>query len=285
MTLEAAKVDFTTRTPTTRRYLMCRPTHFDVVYEINAWMDASVPVDRALVMRQWENLRRTYLDLGHEVEVIEGEPGLPDMVFAANGATVVGGRALAASFHYSQRRAEAAHYTRWLRERGIEVIPAVGINEGEGDFVVCPDRILAGTGFRADRASHAELAAFSGLPVVSLELVDARYYHLDTALVSLSQDQIAYLPSAFSAASRSRLRELYPSAIEISESDAAGFGLNAVSDGRHVVVPAKATGFHEQLRAAGYLPVPVDLSELLKGGGSIKCCTMELRGTTGAREW
>jgi N-dimethylarginine dimethylaminohydrolase len=31
------------------------------------------------------------------------------------------------------------------------------------------------------------------------------------------------------------------------------------------------------LRAAGYEPVPVDLSELKKGGGSVKCCTAELR--------
>lgn len=277
MTLAATQVDVLTHTPTRRRYLMCRPTHFDVVYAINPWMDTSRPVDHALVMAQWETLRSLYLGLGHDVEVIEGAHGLPDMVYAANGATVVNGRGLAAHFRFPQRRAEAGHYRGWLNEHGITVVPAVAHNEGEGDFLVMGDRILAGTGFRADAASHAELAAFSGMAVESLELVDPSYYHLDTAIAVLGPHQIAYLPSAFSSASLARLRVLYPGAIEVSRSDAAVLGLNVVSDGRHVVVPSQAVGFHGQLRAAGYIPVPVDLSELLKGGGAVKCATMELR--------
>ncbi|TNU76287.1 amidinotransferase [Miniimonas arenae] len=281
-TSTTASTDFADRVATTRRYLMCRPTYFDVVYEINPWMHTDVPVDHDLVMRQWENLRATYLELGHEVEVIEGAPGLPDMVYAANGATVVDGRALGVSFHFEQRRPEAALFSAWLRDHGFPVTDAVAINEGEGDFLVAGLRILAASGFRSDTASHLELAAFSGLEVVDLELVDPRYYHVDTALTVLDADHVAYLPSAFSPESRARLAELYPDAIHVSAEDAAVFGLNAVSDGRHVVVPAQATGFIAQLRAAGYVPVPVDLSELLKGGGSIKCCTLELRPATPA---
>ncbi len=81
------------RVPSPRRYLMCRPEHFEVSYAINPWMDVTQGVDRELALRQWETLRRTYLDLGHEVELIEPEPGLPDMVFAANGGLVFEGRA------------------------------------------------------------------------------------------------------------------------------------------------------------------------------------------------
>ena len=197
------------------------------------------------------------------------------MVYAANGATVVDGKALGVSFHYEQRRAEAEHFSGWLREHGIPVTDAVAINEGEGDFLVCGRRILAATGFRSDNASHAELAAFSGLEVISLELVNPRYYHVDTALTVLDDDHVAFLPSAFSPSSLATLRRLYPDAIEVSEADAAVFGLNAVSDGEHVVVPAQAVGFIAQLTEAGYVPVPVDLSELLKGGGAVKCCTLE----------
>ena len=53
-------------------------------------------------------------------------------------------------------------------------------------------------------------------------------------------------------------------------------GLNAVSDGLNVVLPAAATGFAEQLADAGFEPIGVDLSELFKGGGSVKCCTLEV---------
>jgi N-dimethylarginine dimethylaminohydrolase len=116
-----------------------------------------------------------------------------------------------------------------------------------------------------------------GLPVTSLTLVDPRYYHLDTALAVLNDDEIMYFPEAFSTASRRRLEALYPDAVRASAADAAVFGLNAVSDGRYVILPQAATGLTAQLRERGYEPIGADLSELLKGGGSVKCCTLELR--------
>ena len=164
-----------------------------------------------------------------------------------------------------------------MRADGIEVTDAVATNEGEGDFLTVGRRMLAGTGFRSDPASHVELAGATGLEVVTLELVDPSFYHIDTALAVLDDENIAYLPQAFSLAAHERLQELYPDAIHVSLEDASVFGLNAVSDGRHVVIAAGATRLQEQLRERGYVPVPVDLSELLKGGGSVKCCTLELR--------
>ena len=67
---------------------MCPPEYFTVAYAINPWMDVSRPIDTALAWQQWEALRRTYLDLGHTVQVIAPVPGLPDMVFAANGGPI-----------------------------------------------------------------------------------------------------------------------------------------------------------------------------------------------------
>ena len=114
------------------------------------------------------------------------------------------------------------------------------------------------------------------MPVVSLELVDPRFYHLDTALAVLDDQTIAYYPPAFSEAAQDQLRALFPDAIVVGSADAYVLGLNAVSDGLHVVHPSAATGFAAQLRDAGFEPVGVDLSELLKGGGSVKCCTLEV---------
>jgi N-dimethylarginine dimethylaminohydrolase len=135
---------------------------------------------------------------------------------------------------------------------------------------------LAGYGFRTQRQAHDEIAAIVQMPVVSLELVDPRFYHLDTALAVLDATTIAYYPPAFSDQSRTKLLELFPDAIEVGSADAFVLGLNAVSDGLNVVFPAAAIGFAEQLRAAGFRPIGIDLSELLKGGGSVKCCTLEV---------
>jgi len=205
-------------------------------------------------------------------------PGLPDMVFAANGGLVVGGRALGARFTHPQRTAEAPAYLARLRAAGLDLVAEpTHVNEGEGDFVVVGDRVLAGTGYRTDPGAHAEAASVLDVEVLSLELVDPRFYHLDTCLAALDDSTIAYYPPAFSAQSRDLLEMLYPDAILAERADAEVLGLNFVSDGQHVVITQDAVGLIASLRDAGWTPVPVDLSELLKAGGSVKCCTMELR--------
>lgn len=259
-----------------RHYAMTPPTHFTVTYAINPWMDTGTPVDTERAGAQWDTLRRTYLDLGHTVQIIDPVPGLPDMVYAANGGLITNGRAIVARFAYPQRAPEADAYAAWMATRGHTPLTTVHRNEGQGDLLVVGSKILAGTGFRTDPEAHAEIAALTGLPVVSLTLVDPRFYHLDTALAVLDDNCIAYYPPAFTEASRARITKLFPDAIEVASADAYVLGLNAVSDGKHVVLPAAATGFAAQLTAAGFEPIGVDLSELLKGGGSVKCCTLEV---------
>ena len=261
-----------------RTYLMCPPEHFAVEYVINPWMDPTKPVDVALAMRQWRGLAETYTRLGHTVQTITPEPGLPDMVFAANGATVIDGKVLGSKFRYSQRQPEAAAYLSWFRSRGYGQVRESAVpNEGEGDIVFAGRAILSGYGFRSEEAVRGELTELFGLPIISLRLVDPRFYHLDTALVVLDADTVAYYPAAFDDASRAALASHFTELIEAKDEDAEVLGLNAISDGRNVVLPVQATGLAAQLAAAGFTPVGVDLSELLKAGGGPKCCTLELR--------
>jgi N-dimethylarginine dimethylaminohydrolase len=264
------------RKATPRRYAMTAPTFFAVEYSINPWMDTSTAVDPHVAMNQWENLRQTYKELGHTVELVEPVAGLPDMVYAANGGLLVNGKAVVARFAYPQRAGESAAYAEWMERHGFEPAETRHVNEGQGDLLVVGSIVLAGYGFRTDRDAHAEIATHVQMPVVSLELVDPRFYHLDTALAVLDDTTIAYYPPAFGHEARTKLLELFPDAIEVASADACVLGLNVVSDGLNVVLPAAATGFAGQLRAAGFRPIGVDLSELLKGGGSVKCCTLEV---------
>jgi len=306
-----------------RHYLMCRPTYFTVSYEINPWMDRARPVDTGLAVGQWERLRDVFLDLGHRVDLIEPQPGLPDMVYAANGATVVDGLVYSALFRHPERAPEGPAYLKWFADRGYVTHSADHVNEGEGDLLVAGDVVLAGTGFRTERSAHEEAAGLWDREVVTLELVDPRFYHLDTALVVLRGNEgaprlapggapppfltpvpddaahpvdaphpgaarpvapphattvdLAYYPPAFSPASQELLADLFPDAHHASEADAEVLGLNAVSDGLHVVHTPAATHFAGALAERGYEPVAVDTSELLRGGGGAKCCTLEIR--------
>lgn len=269
------------RRPTRRTVLMCRPEHFTVVYRINPWMNPAEPTDTSIAVAQWQVLYDTYLGLGYDVHLIDPIPGLPDMVYAANGGFVIDGVAYGAKFTYAERQPEGPAYMDWFRAAGFDVHEPEEINEGEGDFLLVGETILAGTGFRSHSLSHEELARIYDREVVTLRLVDPSFYHLDTAIAVLDstpgQEHIAYLPTAFDADSLAVLRERFPDAILVNETDAAVLGLNSFSDGYNVVIASRAIDFERQLREHGYHPIGVDLSELLLGGGGVKCCTLELR--------
>ncbi|WP_305788421.1 dimethylargininase [Symbioplanes lichenis] len=271
----------TERLPRMRTYLMCPPDHFTVDYVINPWMDVTVPVDAGLAGKQWTLLRDTLVDLGHTVHVLDARPGLPDMVYAANGAFSVDGTVYGARFRYPQRTDEAEAHRLFYTADTWSYASPVHVNEGEGDFAYLPGAyggmILAGYGFRTDPAAHAEAQEVLGRPVVSLRLVDPAFYHLDTALAALDDRHVAYFPEAFSPASQRVLAQLFPDAVLADRADAEAFALNLVSDGRHVILNTEATAFGAKVRDAGYSPVHVDLGELKRGGGSVKCVVAELR--------
>jgi N-dimethylarginine dimethylaminohydrolase len=228
-------------------------------------------------MRQWLELKAAFERLGHTVTVIEGGAGLPDMVFAANGGLVIDGIAMGARFRHAERAGEEALFDAAFSGLGLALSRPHAVNEGEGDFLVGPHEIFAGTGFRTDPAAHAEAALVFGREVVTLELVDPRFYHLDTCFAVLDEHTAAVYPGAFSAASMDLIRGRFEEVVEATETDAAVLGLNIVSDGRHVLFEAAATGLAAQLADRGFVPIGIDMSEFRKAGGAVKCATLELR--------
>jgi N-dimethylarginine dimethylaminohydrolase len=260
-----------------RRYLMCPPTYFTVRYSINPWMHPAQPVDVMRANEQWQQLHDTLTGLGHRVELMAADPELPDMVFTANGGIVIGDRGLVPRFRHAERDGESAHFASSLREIGLrEVRQARFINEGEGDFLLTGERILAGTGLRSDPRAVEEVAEFFGLPVLALRLVDPRFYHLDTALARLDADTVVYWPGAFAPAAQDVLAELFPDAILASEREAAALALNMISDGATVIMTTECAELGRRVADRGFAVLRASTSELRKAGGGAKCCVLEL---------
>lgn len=260
-----------------RRYLMCAPTYFDVTYKINYWMDADTVVDRDRAQLQWETLRQTHLDFGHQVDLIPSCEGLPDMVFTANAGIVDNDRVVIANFRDAERHPESKLFDEWFSNCGFQTIHPTCTNEGEGDFLRNGNLLIGGSGFRSDAAAANELIDLLGIPTISLTLCDERFYHLDTAMTILDNRTVAYVPQAFTRGGIAALHSLFDQHIEVSLDDAAYFALNAVSDGQNVIVAAQAKEFRSNLEALGYLVAPIDMSEFLKAGGGAKCCTLVTR--------
>ncbi|HSX41073.1 MAG TPA: arginine deiminase family protein [Candidatus Saccharimonadales bacterium] len=258
--------------------LMCPPTYFEVSYEINDWMHVNNPVDVDLAKRQWQAVHDTYEQLSYDIHLMEPIKGLPDLVFTANGGLVIDGKVMLPRFKYPERQPETAHDEHWFATNGFsDILMPEHDFEGEGDCLLGNDIIFSGYGFRSDPGIRTELQDFFDKQVVSLKMIDPRFYHLDTCFCPLDDKTVMYYPAAFDASSRQAIEMHFPRRIEANEGDAAGFGLNAVSDGENVVVSAAAKGIHEQLQSKGFKPIGLDMTEFRKSGGAVKCCTLELR--------
>ncbi|WP_406283284.1 dimethylarginine dimethylaminohydrolase family protein [Embleya sp. NBC_00896] len=232
----------------------------------------------ATPMGQWEHLRRTLIALGHRVSLVAGRPGLPDMVFAARAATVVGDRVLGARHRSAWRNAETAAYLGWFAERGFRSrLEPVFAHEGEIDLIPAGPRLLAAVGPLTEPAAHAEAAAFFDLPVVPLELADPRFPALGSALTVLAEHTAAYYPGAFTPTALRRLTRVFPERIEVDEADALALGLDAVSDGRSVVLGDTTPALATRLAGRGFRTIELDMSAFAAHGAGARSCVLELR--------
>lgn len=258
--------------------LMCRPDHYGVEYEINPWMHIEKGVDQEKAQAQWQALFNAYTDLGQAVELVDPVPGLPDMVFTANAALVRGDRAVLSRFRHPERQREEPFWRAALSDRGLrilEVAPGLAF-EGAGDALFVGDRLFAGFGFRTDIDAHAEVSRLLDVEVVSLELVDPHFYHLDTCFCPLALGVVMFAPHAFSPESARAVRRLVPHVIEVPTPLAHDFVCNGVVVGGHLL---SSTGVEEMdgpLHHEGLNATALPMSEFLKAGGGVRCLTLEL---------
>ena len=261
-----------------RVLLLCPPDHYGIEYEINPWMhrgrDAMPEVARA----QWKGLRDKLEELDARIELVAPQPGLPDMVFTANAGLVAGQRFIRSSFRYKERRGEAAHFQRWFEEHGYEVIalPPELFFEGEGDALFCGDVLFCGYRFRSEIRSHRRLAEILGCLAVSVELVDERFYHLDTCFCPLPDGGAFWFPGAFDEYGQRAIRDHCGSLIEVRLDEALCFGSNAVVLDRDIVLPEGCPRLVEALGGRGYRCHALPMTEFIKAGGACKCLTLYL---------
>jgi N-dimethylarginine dimethylaminohydrolase len=272
--------------PVTADLLMCLPRHYGIDYEINPWMDRRRQVDRRRAVAQWRNLYRaltgeTATPRGPvaEVELLAPQRGLPDLVFTANAGLVYGNRFVPSRFRHVERAGEEPIFRAWFAEHGFDLVdlPEGCAFEGAGDALFCGENLFAGYHYRSDIRSHRMLSERLGVPVLSLELVDPRFYHLDTCFCPLDGESAIYYPGAFDDYGRRVLQERIPHPIGIDDEDAALFGANAVVLGRDVFLNAGCDTLYRQLEERGFQPHAVELGEFLKSGGSAKCLTLDLQ--------
>jgi len=260
-----------------RLLLVCPPTHFDVLYEINPWMKADVRVDPALALEQWTTLVATLRSAGAVVEELAPVPGLPDLVFTANAGLVDGRRFLPSRFRNEERRGEEAVFSSWFSSAGWSVssLPGMLTHEGAGDALPFAGRLVCGHRWRTEAAAHVAVADMTGADVVLVELADPRLYHLDMTFCPLDERRAMVTPGAYAAGS-SALGSLVPEPLELTMDEALQLTANAVVVGSTIVMTACPVRVGRQLERWGLDVAVVDVSEFVKAGGGVRCLTLAL---------
>jgi ornithine--oxo-acid transaminase len=261
---------------------MCPPTLYDVNYVINPWMVGNV--NRSSRQRATDQWKVLYSELAKiaDVALVEPQPGSPDMVFTANAGLVYDGIVALSSFYHAERQGEEPHFRRWFQESGFVIcdVPRVTPFEGEGDALFEADgsRLWAGHGLRSRENSHRQLTDLWDIEVVSLRLVDPRFYHLDTCFCPLSNGEVMYYPAAFDTESEKRIEERYPKAkrICVSEADALRFACNAINVGKTILLNQVSPELLAELHSFSFHVIQVELTEFLKAGGAAKCLVLRL---------
>lgn len=256
---------------------MCSPDHFEVVEEKNPHMAGqSGRVDRALAAAQWGKLRALFGRLGLRIELVDPVAGCEDMVFAANQAFSGPGKVcLLSRMRHESRQREVPAFRRWFADHGYRLVESPCLFEGGGDALWHPrgDCILFGHGFRSEPAAAEVLAGTFGVEVEVLQLIDDRFYHLDTCLCPLDEETaLAYLP-AF--ADPSGVRRRFGTVLEV-EAEEAFLACNAAAFfGREVVIDRRATRTIDRL-SDRYRTQAVDTGEFVRSGGSVYCLKHDL---------
>lgn len=281
-------------------FLMCPPDHFSVRYRINPWMNPQEWAQRepqllAEAQAGWQRLVATLRGLGASIVTLPAQPNLPDLVFTANAAIVLDGTALLARFRHSERIGEEPHigsFFQQLRATGtidrVVELPADVTLEGAGDCVWDSTRRLfwVGHGPRSDASGSRIVRETFGVQVVELELVNPRYYHVDTCLCVLDGGHVLYVPEAFSITGLQSIYAHVPESqrIAVRAHDAEQLAVNAVCVGRHVVLSQCSPTIESVLQSAGYSVHKADIPQFAMSGGSVCCLTLRLDRHSGFKQ-
>jgi len=261
-----------------RRYLMCPPEHFGVLYEINPWMHTEVRVDLDRAREQWDGLVTTLRDAGATVDVMEPHPELPDLVFTANAGIVNGMQFVPARFRHPQRRGESPYDREWFAARGyrIDELPEDVCHEGAGDALPYAGGLVSGYRFRSDAAAHADLSRLTGASVRSIELVDERLYHLDLTFCPLDGRRAIVAPLGWDAYGRRVMEAIVAEPLVLDDDETLAFVANSVVVDSRIVMPSCPPRVGRQLEAWGFDVAVAPVYEFLKAGGGCRCLTLAL---------
>lgn len=260
------------------KVLLSPPTFYDIKYEINAWMHRENKVDKEKCREEFDSLVQAYKRIGLKIEIIKPQKGVPDMVYTANCGFVIDNIFIKSNFKYPQREKESEFAEKYFKDKGftLKYLPKDVFFEGQGDLFYRDSKFFFGYGKRSNKRSIPYLEEILGQELHTFEVNDPYYYHLDTCFGPLGEGRIVINPLSFSKPDWDKINKLFSHVIETTKKDNQLLCCNLVCQNGAIVI---GKGISKDLRKTfekmGFEVFEVPMGEYLKGGGSVKCVTLE----------
>lgn len=279
-----------------RKVLLCPPDFYNIQTAENVYMKNHIgKVDKKKSHRQWESLFSHYLQLKYrkiidDVLVIPAADELQDMVFCANQTFpwVTSEKekiVLMSNMKSASRQKEVPYFENFFTTSGYKAVYLKSKKcwEGMGDTIPHPFKMLlyGGYGHRSEPITFDEISKMLNLPILTLRLVNEKYYHLDTCFLPLDENTVFICKEAFDEEGIKTITHNFSNVIFIPDNEAEKyFSLNAhcindkKTNSRIAVIQEGCKLTIKHLEKYGYEILETDTSEFMKSGGSVFCMKM-----------
>ncbi|QLI78648.1 dimethylarginine dimethylaminohydrolase family protein [Bacillus pumilus] len=259
--------------------LLCSPIYMEIKQIINETQKhfARENISQMKAIAQHKQLIQTLKD--HQVRpiMLPANDRFPEQVFTRDIGFTIGHTLFVSSMAAPVRQGEEQLLKEWAQGTGLNTVTLTnGTIEG-GDVLVDQTRVFVGTSKRTNPAAIHELK--KELPdhdIIPIHL-PPHILHLDCVMNILSHDEILIYPEAFKKEDL-HLLNMHYHLIEISEQEQFTLGPNVLSIGQKKVISLPINQeTNAALTAHGYTVIEVNFSEIIKSGGSFRCCTLPIR--------
>ena len=260
---------------TLTRVILCQPKFMAIEEVINdvqrEYVDENINVE--LAMKQHKQFEELLKEHGVEVIKLPSSKKFPEQVFTRDIGFTVGDDIFVSEMASDIRKGEEEALEKWLEKEDITFQTTTDHVEG-GDVIVDRGTLFVGisarTSIEAVKKLNADLPDYSVIPVPFHE----KYLHLDCVFNILSPEVGLIFPEAFDPSTVDMLKATYK-LIEVSEEEQFTMGTNVLSIGdKKVFSLPQNKQVNAQIRAHGFEVIEVEFDEIIKSGGSFRCCSM-----------
>lgn len=261
-----------------KRIILCLPQYM-AIRDLNNQQKQkrkNVEIDLNKAVKQHEQLVQTLKSNGVEVILLPHHKKYPEQVFTRDIGFTLGQTIFVAKMASPKRRGEENILKRWLEDEEISYYILARDHIEGGDVLIDGKTIYVGLSGRTHQRAIDHLQSLLTQYEIKAIPFQEKFLHLDCIFNVVAPSVAIVYPPALSKEDMSFFSSKY-TLIEITFEEQRALGTNVVNIGHNKIL-SQPTNYkvNQGLRELGFQVIEVDISEMIKAGGSFRCCSLPL---------